>query len=401
MKLGTWITAVVLLGCWGCKEDPPPTAAPSASAAPSKPAVDRNGELEKAVRAIAANCQYDLKAVRKTDCKNDERRAAKQLVIRNKSFEPWVVETLSDMMANETDPKLVAAAAITMGDVSAVHVRPGLDSRRNPKAEQFATVETARRLLSALKKHSSVAIAVIPIVHVATAKGLVAETAQALETLPGDSQHAERHRAYGYRQLLTFARLDGFEHIQAHAKKNPSNALGAITKLGKTTDAEKAKICPWVEKHLGDPNSRIAESAMLGMTTTCEKFAPVLDEIEKRAKGRKLDQAVVRPFQQICFTLVNRANAPTDGGLADAAALAKRCSALVRDIVLDDEHDKHSRVMAAAALGRLEDAATLAFCKRHSKNQKMPPEVQKALETCVTRIQVNQERPSLELKKAN
>lgn len=262
------------------------------SSACSSVAVD--GQLMDAIKAAAKNCKVDLRYAFVKDCKEVE--ALSKLV---KNMGPTKALGTVSVALNSDDPKTQAVACkLLYREIKDYAHR----MQKNAKQLKPAVVRNLIKGVTALKKYV-VMYAVTSTVHAAMIKGLEQELYTMLDKHPQRSVRIE-----GYRQLMRFGRLKGFEKVKqvvasAKDKYVKLSALNAPLNMYKYSKAEAKAVGDWATPLLKDPDQEVAQVAGRILYRCGGSYIDaVLDEAEARAKQGKLS----KPFANAILFGYNR-----------------------------------------------------------------------------------------------
>ena len=366
-KIATGLAAVMLCGTLACGDNGTEAAAevgsveaaPTESGAARSPAYDPqeplepvavNPKIRELAEAVVAGCQVDEQRAVVTKCTGDEMKSAERWFRDNKPADG--AESLSEL-ALTADPPVAAAAAVLWSRFTS----SGNQEVRRANATAPASARALRLLASG------------------TFAPTVAKAATYTATLGGRTQHLldvlevapERVRRLGYRNVMSYARLDALPRLQAAAEtaqspKILSAVLEAPLNLFEATDAERAQVCPWGESYLGHESLEVAATAGKVMVRCRgESIDALLAEAERRVAAGQY----ARPFSQVlrepCFSMMK--------GVVDPAAQEAQCErvyAFLESVGNNESVDPEERGRALWNIYyQRRDADTLALLRKY------------------------------------
>jgi hypothetical protein len=354
--------------------------------------VTKNPRVVELVDAVRLYCHYSAQGLFDR-CDGSPLEKGAHVAGTELLNDPTFVESLSVMLVEEKNPRLVLAAAQLL-DRSGYHVFTGLDPAKNPQASAFVSTATAQRLLQALRTVPQAGFAVEEIVWIATARGLTKEVIETLNQLPSDAERARQARQSGISSLLELGRLPAFEQVKALAASGkPGDAEAAARAPGrihKPTAAESAAICPWLKQQLGSKDQNISAAAAGSIMTVClGDFAALTTDLERRVAAVSATQSTLSPFH-VCRRPDPQAKPPSEDEPKRIVPTAEQCLSvflLVQKIADDPRFEKNTRVLAFSLLSERADDETLRVCTTwKAKNKSDDFRIPEAASDCVKRV---------------
>ncbi|MCP5502387.1 MAG: hypothetical protein H7A25_20995 [Leptospiraceae bacterium] len=249
--------------------------------------VKSDPELEKLIKAIPDNCDYDIKyaMVKYGTCKNKETDKVSDWIKAN-----GMMKTLSTcaVLFNSEDSKTASLAA----HVLYRNVKDNLQGIAD--APQSLDTKIVELLMEGLKKnqtyfafYGSQAIA-----KLVTIKGIENKFYEIIEAHPESVVKKE-----GYRYIMQFGRLKTFPKIKELAGKDKDLklvALSAPRNMYKYTQEEETQVCDWVQGFLQDSDEYVSAEAAKTLATRCK--GKYIDEFLKEAEKRASEGKLKAPF---------------------------------------------------------------------------------------------------------
>ncbi len=352
-KLTIVIGLTLALAACGKKGGVTQTTSATSSTAPAAEA-KLDAALVDRAKAHAAGCTVVVESGQAYQCGAGIADATSALVREKKPAD--MARTLATLSRSKDDPKVAAAAAAILADQWDYLSEDTKRANATPAALEAlvgAYAESPGPRASRLAK---------PLAHVAT---LAKSGDKAVAAIQAHSVKAARDE--GYRNLLTFGRLDLFPAVKAAgaSKEHARAALEAVRVMYKPTDAEKAAVCPWAQGFLGDGDGEVAAAAGYDMVYCRGAYVDaLLTEATKRLDGGQYKNPFAMVMREPCFEMA--------GKLTPSAADVAQCDkvyAFLERAANDPKVDDATRGLALWNIYyQRRDDKTLKLMRRYENN---------------------------------
>ncbi len=325
-----------------------PPSASAASAAPLDPA------LVERVKAHAASCTVNVESGQAYQCGAGVSEATGTLVREKKPAD--LARTLATMARGKDDPKVAASAVAVLADQ--------WDYLDEATKRKNATPEAVEALLGAFGESIGPRASRLakPLAHAAT---LAKQGDKAVTAIKAHPTKAARDE--GYKNLLTFGRLDMVPAVKAAAgsKEHARAALEAVRIMYKPSEAEKAAVCPWAQGFLADADADVAAAAGYDMVYCRGAHVDaLLAEATKRLDAGQYKNPFAMVMREPCFELA--------GALTPSAADTAQCErvyAFLERAANDAKVDDATRGLALWNIYyQRRDDKTLKLMRRYENN---------------------------------